>query len=153
MVFNVIYCRPTYRTTVTKGGSFISNGNLLLFLLYRGLTLDEALKMIENDEHNDIIDVSNQISLTALPPTNACDDVTDEDSGDENIADLDNLPGSQLRTETEIELFIESEHTERVKARGEKVVVGEGRQDENGDMKRKKTYHWEKCDLSECNNE
>ena len=107
------------------------------------MTLDEALRMIENDEHNDIIDGSNEISLSALPPTNACDDMT------ENIASLDNLPGSQLRTETEIELLIESEHTEIVKARGEEVRTRKGRQDRNGDMRKKKTHHWEKCDLTE----
>lgn len=97
------------------------------------------MRILENNEDNDdIVDASSQISLTAFPPTNACDDVTDEDSGSENIADLDNLPGSQLRTETEVELVIDSELTGRARARRETLGAGEGRQDENGGTKRKK---------------
>ena len=37
-----------------------------------------------------------------LPPENTCDDITDEDSGDENFVRPDNLPPSQLTAPAEI---------------------------------------------------
>lgn len=36
------------------------------------------------------------VDITILPPTNANDDVTDEDSGEEESPVADNLPASQL---------------------------------------------------------
>ncbi|KAK4880424.1 hypothetical protein RN001_008570 [Aquatica leii] len=41
-------------------------------------------------------------SIVILPPLNANDAVTDEDSGDEDQIVLNNLPGSQLRAEAEV---------------------------------------------------
>ena len=118
--------------------------------------------MIENED--DVVDASSQISLTSFPPTNAFDDNTDEDSGDENTVTLENLRGSQLRTETEVELIIDSDNSEniieKVDMEGE-VQEGNGRKegkqnDNDGNSissdKRKKIYHWEKCDLLENNN-
>lgn len=32
-----------------------------------------------------------------FPPVNTCVNITDEDSGEENVVQLDNLPESQLR--------------------------------------------------------
>ena len=37
-----------------------------------------------------------------MPPTNACNDITDDDSGDEDLVTINNLPGSQLRSEAGI---------------------------------------------------
>lgn len=37
-----------------------------------------------------------------MPPNNACDDITDEDSGDENLLSIENLPSSQLLANAEI---------------------------------------------------
>lgn len=56
----------------------------------------------------------NEVQIAILPPTNACGDVTDEDSGDEDLATVNNLPGSQLRAEaelvaTESEVFTDSD--------------------------------------------
>lgn len=36
------------------------------------------------------------MNVSLLPPTNATDDVSDEDSGDENTTTADNWPASQL---------------------------------------------------------
>ncbi|XP_056648823.1 piggyBac transposable element-derived protein 2-like [Diorhabda sublineata] len=66
---------------------------------YRGLTLNELLQIIEEDDHNEVDD---EISLTIMPPKNSCEEVTDEDSGDEDHLDINNLPGSQLLAEAEI---------------------------------------------------
>ncbi|XP_036327532.1 uncharacterized protein LOC118740145 [Rhagoletis pomonella] len=42
-------------------------------------------------------------NITIFPPDNANAEITDEDSGDEEIVTLNNLPGSQLRASAEIE--------------------------------------------------
>ncbi|CAH1984377.1 unnamed protein product [Acanthoscelides obtectus] len=41
-------------------------------------------------------------TIAALPPVNANEYNTDEDSGDENEVDINNLPGSQLMIEVEV---------------------------------------------------
>ncbi|CAH2016467.1 unnamed protein product [Acanthoscelides obtectus] len=51
--------------------------------------------MIEND------DIEAE-SITLLPPTNACGTITDEDSGDEERLDINNLPGSLMQAEVEV---------------------------------------------------
>ncbi|KAJ4448702.1 hypothetical protein ANN_00092 [Periplaneta americana] len=51
----------------------------------------------------------NNNSITILSPKNACGNVTDEDSGDENNPTIDNMPGSQLRAETEVTLNTQGE--------------------------------------------
>ncbi|KAG5888779.1 hypothetical protein JTB14_021522 [Gonioctena quinquepunctata] len=66
--------------------------------LVGGLTLHELLQSLEDSDD----DGHNGLALTMLPPTNACEPVTDEDSGDENYVNINNLPGSQLRAEAEI---------------------------------------------------
>lgn len=37
-----------------------------------------------------------------LPPENACGDITDENSGDENVLTIENLPANQLRAPVEV---------------------------------------------------
>ncbi|KAK9729210.1 hypothetical protein QE152_g16035 [Popillia japonica] len=64
----------------------------------RGLSLNEALAMIEDEpETTKHID-----GAIIFPPTNACADVTHEDSGDENIVSINNLPGSHLQAPAEL---------------------------------------------------
>uniref|UniRef100_A0A6P7FX29 PiggyBac transposable element-derived protein 3-like n=1 Tax=Diabrotica virgifera virgifera TaxID=50390 RepID=A0A6P7FX29_DIAVI len=60
------------------------------------LTLAELLEEIEKED----IDVPDSIAI--LPPENANDDVTDEDSGEEDNVDIENLPGCQLRAECQV---------------------------------------------------
>lgn len=55
----------------------------------------QSLEDSDDDGHN-------ELALTIFPPTNACEPVTDEDSGDEDGVNINNLPGSQLRAEAEI---------------------------------------------------
>lgn len=45
---------------------------------------------------------SSEVAITMLPPSNACDDLTDEDSGDEDYLSINNLPATQLRAPAEI---------------------------------------------------
>ncbi|KAG5874691.1 hypothetical protein JTB14_024081 [Gonioctena quinquepunctata] len=74
----------------------------------RGLTLHELLQSLEDSDD----DGHNGLALTMLPPTNACEPVTDEDSCDEDYVNINNLPGSQLRAEAEI-FYGDSEVTNR----------------------------------------
>ncbi|KAI4468910.1 dihydrolipoyllysine-residue succinyltransferase [Holotrichia oblita] len=66
----------------------------------RGFSLNEALAMLDND-----VDlVKNIDSLTIFPPENACGNQTQEDSGEENLVNLNNLPLTQLQAPVEIDL-------------------------------------------------
>ncbi|KAJ4428814.1 hypothetical protein ANN_25807 [Periplaneta americana] len=63
--------------------------------------------MIQDDQV--AIPKCNNISITILSPKYACGNVTDEDSGDENNPTIDSMPGSQLRSETEVTLNTQGE--------------------------------------------
>ncbi|KAK9753570.1 hypothetical protein QE152_g1969 [Popillia japonica] len=64
----------------------------------RGFALNEALAMIKGEpETTKHID-----GIIMFPPTNACADVTDEDSEDENMVSINNLPGSHLEAPAEL---------------------------------------------------
>lgn len=54
--------------------------------------------MLEDDDEI----LENATGITIFPPEN--EEVTDEDSGDENVVDINNLPGLQLRAPAEINL-------------------------------------------------
>lgn len=41
-------------------------------------------------------------NIYILPPENANEEITDEDSGDEETVNMNNLPGSQLRAEVQV---------------------------------------------------
>ncbi|CAH1995209.1 unnamed protein product [Acanthoscelides obtectus] len=69
---------------------------------FKGVSLHEALTMIEDDG----IEAD---SITLLPPTNACENVTDADSGDEDQLDINNLPGSLMQGEVDINVRKEQE--------------------------------------------
>lgn len=69
---------------------------------FRGFTLHDALSMLEDDE----IEAD---SITLLPPVNACGNVTDEDSGDEDLIDINNLPASQMQSQVEVNTRITDE--------------------------------------------
>ncbi|KAK9688454.1 hypothetical protein QE152_g35313 [Popillia japonica] len=65
------------------------------------LTLNELLDESENLDVEEDQDHT-PINLVIFPPETANEDHTDEDSGDEELVDLNNLPGSQLRAPAEI---------------------------------------------------
>ncbi|KAI4470006.1 transposase is4 [Holotrichia oblita] len=90
--------------------------------------------MIEDDE--DFCRKTEEIIL--YPPVNACEDQTDEDSGDEFNLSLNNLPGSQLGAVSEVKFddiplatFMKSSKHMR-----------------NNNAKDKKKYNWENIDLT-----
>ncbi|KAG8269907.1 hypothetical protein J6590_096895 [Homalodisca vitripennis] len=66
------------------------------------LSLDDILTLLE--EENDEIPVGedNDINIYIQPPTNANEDLTDEDSGEEDITTIHNLPGKQLIAPAEV---------------------------------------------------
>ncbi|GLH05518.1 Ubiquitin carboxyl-terminal hydrolase 32 [Gryllus bimaculatus] len=88
-------------------------------------SINETLAMLEKD---DGVNTINGITLSSFPPTNACGDITNEDSGDKNVVHLEILPGSQLRVETEIELFVGSENCKKTASRLE--IEGEHEREE-----------------------
>lgn len=61
------------------------------------MTLNDIIEELERNEDEPVPD-----SITIFPPENCNADITDEDSGDENIVTLHNLPGSQLRAHAEV---------------------------------------------------
>ncbi|CAH1972734.1 unnamed protein product [Acanthoscelides obtectus] len=64
----------------------------------RPLKLHELMAEIENIDDDELI----RDTIAVLPPVNANEYNTDEDSGDENEVDINNLPGSQLMAEVEV---------------------------------------------------
>ena len=61
--------------------------------------LHDVLAILEADP--DAIPVTG-IDIILLPPVNACEDLTDEDSADEDAGDIENLPASQLLADAEL---------------------------------------------------
>lgn len=64
--------------------------------------MHELLNALEDEDEDDAMLRPNEISIALMPPTNACNDVSDEDSGNEGFVNVNNLSGSQLRAEAEI---------------------------------------------------
>lgn len=64
------------------------------------MTLNELLQSLEEDDQEFFN--RGEIQIALQPPINACQDLTDEDSGDEDLMNVNNLPGSQLLAEAEI---------------------------------------------------
>ncbi|KAK9711868.1 hypothetical protein QE152_g25206 [Popillia japonica] len=85
--------------------SFIKNASVIRYYNHyfysywkRPLKLHQ---IIEELEHNaDEINVADNIVI--FPPENVNEETTDEDCGDEVMVDINNLPGSQLRSEVEV---------------------------------------------------
>ncbi|KAK9754807.1 Transposase IS4 [Popillia japonica] len=82
-------------------------------------TVDELLTSLEEDDGFPL--EGNDIEIAALPLTNACS-LTNEDSGGEDAACIENLPGSQLRARAELfgraldaQDNTENENTEKVR--------------------------------------
>lgn len=104
---------------------------------FRGFTLHEALTMIEDDE----VDAE---ELTLLPPNNACDEVTDEDSGDEDIMDINNLPSSFMRSMVEVACKRKSDEDWDS---DDEIPISEIKKRLSFSAKKKKVYEYVKEDL------
>ncbi|ENN74459.1 hypothetical protein D910_05403 [Dendroctonus ponderosae] len=63
----------------------------------KGFSLNEALCMLEDDD--DILEQTNDVTMFPLQG-----EITEEDSGDENLVGLNNLPASQLQAPAEINM-------------------------------------------------
>ncbi|PSN38178.1 hypothetical protein C0J52_15048 [Blattella germanica] len=61
------------------------------------LTLHELLEEVEKLDSDP--NIPEHIDITIFPPDNSNNDNTDESSGEEENANINNLPGSQLRVE------------------------------------------------------
>ncbi|KAK9888942.1 hypothetical protein WA026_001161 [Henosepilachna vigintioctopunctata] len=51
----------------------------------------------------------NTESITLLPPNNACGNITDEDSGDEDQLDMNNLPSRMIQNQVEVNIQVNEE--------------------------------------------
>lgn len=51
---------------------------IIQYFNFSGLTLNKLLRSIEEDEEH--ITILNEVDIAIIPPTNACEDLTDEDS-------------------------------------------------------------------------
>lgn len=60
--------------------------------------MNEVLEEIEHLDDNLLV----PDSVVVFPPINDNDDVTDENSGDDEYVVMDNLPGSLLQTQAEV---------------------------------------------------
>jgi len=76
---------------------------------FTSYSLDEILTLLEEGDVRLLPD--NEIDIYIQPPVNANDDVTDEDSGEEDNPTVNNLPGNQLLAPAELGQFCE-EHDE-----------------------------------------
>lgn len=106
------------------------------------LTLNQILQEVENLSSEDQPD-----EIYILPPENCNNDVTDEDSGEENNVDLYNLPGAQLLSEAVVNSAFDEEYdseddiclaqlAKRIKTTNRIVKASEPRK-----------YIWEKRDI------
>ncbi|KAI4464044.1 piggybac transposable element-derived protein 4 [Holotrichia oblita] len=109
----------------------------------RGVTLQEALTMIEDDE--DFCRKTEEIIL--YPPVNACEDQTDEDSGDEFDLSLNNLPGSQLGAVSEVKFHSDDEWSSDDDI-PLSTFMKSSKHMRNNNAKDKKKYNWENIDLT-----
>ncbi|XP_046685968.1 piggyBac transposable element-derived protein 3-like [Homalodisca vitripennis] len=66
----------------------------------KNLNLHEILTMLEDEEIQ--VPPDEEIGVYIQPPINANDDVTDEDSGDEDMTSIHHLPGNQLLAPAEV---------------------------------------------------
>ncbi|KAI4472040.1 hypothetical protein MML48_1g12767 [Holotrichia oblita] len=108
-----------------------------------GLTVQEALTMIEDDE--DFCRKTEEIIL--YPPVNACDDQTDEDSGDEFGLSLNNLRGSQLDAAFEVKFHSDDEWSSDDDV-PLSIFIKSAKHIRNNNAKDKKKYNWENIDLT-----
>ncbi|XP_044763683.1 piggyBac transposable element-derived protein 3-like [Coccinella septempunctata] len=67
--------------------------------LASGVTLHDVLSALEDIDDGEI---PQECQINILPPLNCNNDLTDEDSGEENLVSIDNLPGSQLLAEAKL---------------------------------------------------
>lgn len=119
---------------------------LCLSLFHRGVSLNEVLAILEDDDDN-----GNRVEeICIFPPINAADELTDEDSGDEDYLQIDNLPASQLRAPAEV--VFEGRNAEHTSSddSDDDLPLSELAKKQNlrkRKAKKQKRYNWVKEDL------
>ncbi|XP_017472568.1 PREDICTED: piggyBac transposable element-derived protein 3-like, partial [Rhagoletis zephyria] len=99
--------------------------------------------MLEDDDEI----LENATGITIFPPEN--EEVTDEDSGDENVVDINDLPGLQLRAPAEINLNRRVDDSDFSSDDDLPIaqLIPEKPADKNLSAKKQKRYNWTKEDL------
>nr|CAD7391977.1 unnamed protein product [Timema cristinae] len=127
------HCTPkTDRPITTKELYLCDSG-----AQFNEYTLDEILTLLEDSGVPICSD--EEIQLYIQPPNNANDDVTDEDSGDEDVVTTNNLPGSQLLAPAELPQLIQDDDKEENNIVGEPLEPVFKKRNNKTD---KKTYDW-----------
>lgn len=97
---STLCCRPFKRTIVICVNNIQQFSFLHSSYWKKPLTLHELLIEVENIDLE--ADDQSPIDVVIFPPDTANQDLTDEDSGDEELVNINNLPASQLRGPVEI---------------------------------------------------
>ncbi|XP_018578332.1 piggyBac transposable element-derived protein 3-like, partial [Anoplophora glabripennis] len=111
----------------------------------RGFSLNEALSMLEDQD--DVLEQTNDITI--FPPQG---DITDEDSGDENVVEMSNLPASQLQAPAEINLkrYNNDDFSSEDELPLARLISVKSKKKSS---KKKKVYEWIKEDLPTNNSD
>jgi hypothetical protein len=81
----------------------------LNFCCFKPLSLHDIASILEE---NDNFAEGQDIDIFLLPPDTANDEQTDEDSGNEDVVDINNLPASLFRAPAELAASTSSEERE-----------------------------------------
>lgn len=109
--------------------------------------------MLEDDDEM----LDNVKEVTVFPPVNACGDITDEDSGEDDVVQIDNLPGTQLCAAAEVELLVRQTEEEFSSdddlPLSHFVASNTSEKMKKTQPKKRKIYQWVKEDLIVPNQE
>ncbi|KAK9886874.1 hypothetical protein WA026_019132 [Henosepilachna vigintioctopunctata] len=106
----------------------------------RGFSLHEALAMLEEDDVN-------AESITSLPSNNACGNITDEDSSDEDQLDINNLPSSMIQNQEEVNIRVNEEDWSSEDELPQNTLQNKEKPKDNLKTKKKKVYQFFQQDL------
>lgn len=112
------------------------------------MSLNEIVTSLEED---DIESIHSENDIFLLPPTNANDELTDEDSGDEDSVQINNLPASLLRSNAELNRKSPEVEAEDLRAHASTSST-ETEEPEECEPLRKitKKYNWKKKNYTEA---
>ncbi|KAK9878354.1 hypothetical protein WA026_021662 [Henosepilachna vigintioctopunctata] len=79
-------------------------------------------------------------SIMLLPSNNACENITDEDSGDEDQLDMNNFPSSMIQNQVEVNIRVNEEDCSSEDELPLSTLQNEEKPKDNLKTKKKKVY-------------